>query len=68
MIYANVLEKRQAQALEIANLVDAFVAKGGTVKLAKPGRKAGNTFFSKGAVAYKGAKATNLKNIGLYVR
>ena len=68
MIYGNVLQKRQAQASQLQELVEAFIAKGGEVTLAKPGRKSANTFASKGVVSNKGAKAMTLRNSGLYLR
>ena len=68
MIYGNILQKRQAQASQLQELVEAFIAKGGEVTIAKPGRKAANTFLGKGGVFGKGAKATNLKNMGIYLR
>jgi len=68
MIYGNVLEKRQAQVTAIAELVQAFIANGGEVTIATPGRKSANTFASKGVVSNKGAKAMTLRNAGLYLR
>jgi len=68
MIYENLIQKREAQSAETAELVKAFTAKGGQVTLVKPGRKTIKTFNVSGSVANKGAKAITLRNSGIFKR
>lgn len=68
MIYENVFQKKEFQILEAAKLIENFLLAGGKVQKAKVGRKIVKTFPKVGGVGYKGAKAVNLKDKGLYVR
>ena len=58
--------KAVTEATEL--LVLEYLLKGGEIKVAKTGRKVKTFPMVRGSVANKGAKAINLKNVGLYVR
>jgi hypothetical protein len=49
-------------------LVLEYLLKGGEITVAKVGRKVKTFPMVRGSVAHKGAKAINLKNVGIYLR
>ena len=64
----NRIATRNAVTKATELLVLEYLLKGGEIKVVPVGRKVKTFPMVRGSVAHKGAKAINLKNIGLYLR